>query len=93
MRRRHKEEEGTARPEAETALLGKAHLPDANDQRALRRRKIQVVAAVQGGMITLPQALERFSLSVEEFLQWERDVGKDVARKRLAHKKRRARRY
>jgi hypothetical protein len=30
---------------------------------------------------------------VEEFLQWERDVGKDVARKRLAHKKRRARRY
>jgi hypothetical protein len=93
MPRRHKEEQWAARHEAESALLGEARLPGGEHPRALKRRKIRVVAAVQGGMISLPQALERFGLSVEEYLQWERDVGKDVARTRHANKKRRTRRF
>ncbi len=89
MRRREKEEE-TARPEAGRALPGGEYPPEDIDARALKRRKIRVVAAVRGGMISLPQALERFGLTVEEFIQWELDVGKDLARKkRQAEKKKR----
>lgn len=93
MARRDKEEQWTARHEPETPLLGEAYLPAADGSGSRNRRKIQVVAAVQGGMISLPQALERFGLTVEEYLQWEREVGKDVARTRQANKKRRTQRF
>ena len=93
MRRRHKEEQWTARHEAESVLLRGEYLPQDNEPRALKRRKIRVVAAVQGGMISLSQALERFGLTLEEFIQWKREVGKDLARKRQANKKRRTRRF
>ena len=93
MPRRHKEEQWTARHEAESVLLGGEYLPHDDDRRSLKRRKIRVVAAVQGGMISLSQALERFGLTVEEFVQWEREVGKDLARKRQPSKKRRTRRF
>ena len=93
MRRRQKEEQWTARHEPESALLGGADLPQDDDPRALRRRKLRVVSAVQGGMISLPQALERFGLTVEEYVQWEREVGEDLARRRQANKKRWKRRF
>jgi len=93
MPRRHKEEHWTARHGAENVLLGGEDFAHDHDPRSLKRRKIRVVAAVQSGMISLSQALERFGLTVEEFLQWEIEVGKDVARKRQASKKRRTRRF
>jgi hypothetical protein len=31
-----------------------------------------VIAAVHGGLLTLEQALRRYALSHEEFLEWER---------------------
>ncbi len=86
-----KEGHCTARPEAKSAPPVSEYLPDDSDARALKRRMVRVVAAVRGGMISLPQALERFGLTVEEFVQWERDVGKDLARMRRRKKTRRMR--
>lgn len=40
------------------------------------KRKGVVVAAVRGGLITLEDACTRYSLSVEEFLAWQRQVDK-----------------
>ena len=36
------------------------------------RRKAEVVAAVHGGLFSLEEACQRYSLSVEEFLDWQR---------------------
>ena len=36
------------------------------------RRKAEVVAAVHGGLFSLEEACQRYSLSVEEFLNWQR---------------------
>lgn len=47
-------------------------LPPADTERWVVRRKAQVVAAVRGGLITLEEACERYRLSVEEFLSWQR---------------------
>ncbi|OJT95534.1 MAG: hypothetical protein BGN82_10590 [Alphaproteobacteria bacterium 65-7] len=54
------------------AILTPASLPPANTVRWVARRKAEVVAAVNGGLLTMPEACRRYSLSVEEFLEWER---------------------
>ncbi len=51
-----------------------ADLPPRGLDRWVTRRKAQVVAAVQGGLITLSEACERYSLTVEEFLSWQRAI-------------------
>jgi hypothetical protein len=33
-----------------------------------------VVAAVRGGLISLEEALERYSLTSDEFLSWQRSI-------------------
>jgi hypothetical protein len=38
------------------------------------RRKAEVVAAVRGGLLSLEEACQRYSLSVEEFLNWQRTI-------------------
>ncbi len=52
----------------------KDKLPPANTKRWVIRRKAQVVSAVENGTISLEQACERYSLSVEEFLSWQRAI-------------------
>jgi len=47
-------------------------LPPANTTRWVVRRKAAVVAAVQGGKITLEEALRRYQLTEEEFRAWQR---------------------
>jgi hypothetical protein len=47
-------------------------LPPANTKRWVVRRKAAVVAAVQGGEITLEEALRRYQLTEEEFGAWQR---------------------
>ena len=47
-------------------------LPPANTKRWVVRRKAAVVAAVQGGKITLEEALRRYQLTEEEFREWQR---------------------
>lgn len=49
-------------------------LPSPNTKRWVARRKAQVVLAVQAGVISLTEACERYSLSVEEFLCWQRAI-------------------
>lgn len=49
-------------------------LPSPDTKRWVARRKAQVVYAVQAGAISLTEACERYSLSVEEFLGWQRAI-------------------
>ena len=49
-------------------------LPPANTRRWVTRRKAEVVAAVRGGLLSLDEACERYRLSVEEFLSWQRTL-------------------
>lgn len=54
--------------------LTRADLPPADLKRWVSRRKAEVVLAVEGGLITLDEACERYRLTVEEFLSWERGL-------------------
>jgi len=51
-----------------------ADLPKPNTVRWVIRRKAEVVAAVRGGLLTLDSALERYGLSAEEFMSWQRTI-------------------
>lgn len=72
--------ERTGRP---TSVVGPAgrpltidDLPPPNTERWVIRRKAEVVAAVRAGLISLEEACERYRLSVEEFLSWQRLIDK-----------------
>ena len=49
-------------------------LPPPNTTRWVVRRKAEVVAAVNGGLLSVDEACERYGLSVEEFAAWQRAV-------------------
>jgi Protein of unknown function (DUF1153) len=49
-------------------------LPPTDTKRWVIRRKAEVVAAVRAGIISLEDACTRYTLSVEEFLSWQRLV-------------------
>jgi hypothetical protein len=49
-------------------------LPPPNTKRWVIRRKAEVVAAVRAGIISLEEACRRYTLSIEEFLSWQRLV-------------------
>jgi hypothetical protein len=49
-------------------------LPPPSTTRWVVRRKAEVVAAVNGGLLSVDEACERYSLSVEEFAAWQRAV-------------------
>ena len=51
-----------------------ASLPAAGTTRWVVRRKAEVVAAVTGGLLTVDEVCDRYSLSVEEFAGWQRAV-------------------
>lgn len=51
-----------------------ADLPKPDTVRWVIRRKAEVVAAVRGGLLTLDGACERYGLSSEEFLTWQRSI-------------------
>ncbi|HEY0267076.1 MAG TPA: DUF1153 domain-containing protein, partial [Rhizomicrobium sp.] len=51
-------------------ILSPANLPPANLTRWVARRKAEVIAAVNGGLLTMPEACHRYRLTVEEFLEW-----------------------
>ena len=53
-----------------------ADLPARDTTRWITRRKAEVVAAVQGGLISLDDACERYSLSLEEYLSWQHAIAK-----------------
>ncbi len=49
-----------------------ADLPPSDTERWVIRRKAEVVAAVRAGLISLEDACQRYRLSVDEFLSWQR---------------------
>ena len=51
-----------------------ADLPPPTTKRWVIRRKAEVVAAVRGGLLSLEEACARYSLSLDEFLSWQRVV-------------------
>ena len=51
-----------------------ADLPPPNTKRWVIRRKAEVVAAVRGGLLSLEDACNRYSLTLEEFLAWQRAI-------------------
>ena len=55
-------------------LLTLDNLPAVNTVRWTPRRKAEVVAAVAGGLLTLAEACERYSVTAEEFTGWQRRV-------------------
>lgn len=77
---------GAGRPPTATGFEGepltREDLPEHADIRWVRRRKARVVAAVRGGILSLHEALERYSLSLEEFIEWEREVAGELAERR-----------
>ncbi|MCZ8172989.1 MAG: DUF1153 domain-containing protein [Novosphingobium sp.] len=52
-------------------VLTRNDLPAPNTTRWVASRKAKVVTAVEGGLITLDEALFRYNLSIEEFRGWQ----------------------
>ena len=51
-----------------------ADLPPAHTQRWVIRRKAEVVAAVQGGLLSVEAACERYRLTTEELEGWRTSI-------------------
>jgi hypothetical protein len=51
-----------------------ADLPPTNTRRWVIRRKAEVVAAVRGGLLSLEEACSRYTLTVDEFLNWQHSI-------------------
>ncbi len=49
-----------------------ADLPSPDTRRWVKRHKAMVVACVRGGLITLDGACERYRMTMDEYLSWER---------------------
>ena len=49
-------------------------LPKPGTTRWVVRRKAEVVAAVNGGLLTVDDVCDRYDLSLEEFASWQRAV-------------------
>jgi hypothetical protein len=53
-----------------------ADLPPQDTKRWVIRRKAEVVAAVGGGLLSLDDACKRYTLTIDEFLNWHRLVNR-----------------
>jgi hypothetical protein len=51
--------------------MSRADLPPHGTTRWVARRKEAVVRGVQSGLMSLEEAIERYDLSEEEFLEWQ----------------------
>jgi hypothetical protein len=56
-------------------------LPPSDCGRWSKRKKLEVVLAVKGGLLSLEEACSRYRMSVEEFRAWEKLSNKRVIRK------------
>lgn len=57
-----------------------ATLPPQGTSRWVIRRKAEVVAAVNGGLLTIEEACDRYDLTLEEFASWQRAVDRSGMR-------------
>ncbi len=51
-----------------------ASLPSPDTTRWVVRRKAEVVAAVNGGLLSIDEVCARYNLTLEEFASWQRAV-------------------
>ncbi|MBB4301230.1 hypothetical protein GGD81_000245 [Rhodobium orientis] len=51
-----------------------ADLPPVDTKRWVIRRKAEVVAAVRGGLLSLEEACQRYTLTIEELLSWQNSI-------------------
>src|SRR3954453_13207425 len=56
------------------SVLTLADLPRPDAQRWVASRKAIVVAAVQGGLLSMSDACARYRLTTEEFLSWQAQI-------------------
>ena len=56
------------------APLTLSDLPPGDTERWVIRRKAEVVAAVRGGLLSLEDACDRYRLTSEEFLTWQKSI-------------------
>ena len=49
-----------------------ADLPPPGTKRWVIRCKAELVAAVRGGLLSLEEACDRYTLTIDEFLSWQR---------------------
>ncbi len=70
---------GSDRPNGPKTVIGPAgeplsinDLPPPETRRWVIRRKAEVVTGVRNGLISLEDACNRYKLSAEEFLSWQR---------------------
>lgn len=61
-------------------IAGSETLPPSDTKRWVMRRKAEVVAGVRSGAISLDEACRRYTLSVEEFLSWQRLIDRHGVR-------------
>lgn len=59
---------------ADGSILTRADLPPAATRRWVASRKAVVVRAVEHGLLSRAEALERYALSEEEFDSWQRAI-------------------
>jgi hypothetical protein len=52
--------------------LTHANLPPGDTRRWPAKQKARVVAAVRGGLLTVDEARDRYRLTLEEYLSWQR---------------------
>jgi hypothetical protein len=67
-----KQELSVVGPEGTPLTL--ATLPSPDTERWVARRKAEVVVAVKGGLLSFEDACERYRITAEEFLGWQRQV-------------------
>ncbi|MGC1494536.1 MAG: DUF1153 domain-containing protein [Sulfitobacter sp.] len=59
---------------ADGTVMSRSDLPDAKTRRWVASRKAAVVRGVVYGLITQGEALDRYQISEDEFLEWVRAV-------------------
>lgn len=56
--------------------MTRSDLPAPDTRRWVPRRKARVVAAVEGGLISQEEALDRYDITVEEFDCWKAGISR-----------------
>jgi hypothetical protein len=82
MARRSRADLEAGRDQSPSLPLRDEDLPHYDDPLWVKRRKIRVVAAVRSGMTPLYLALRRFNITVKQFVEWEREVDEEIARRK-----------
>ena len=66
---------GVRLPGVNSEVLTPNELPVSRPRRWIVKRKAHVVAAVDSGLLSVQEACSRYSLTLDEFLSWKRNLG------------------